>query len=108
MAVDIFSATGAGIVNVSSGIREYGSAYMVNRMKTTIEIPDALAAEARDLARAQRSTLRDFVVTGLRREVERRREVTVIDFHFPTAAGEGLVAGLPPGEAIAQSYDLPR
>lgn len=87
-------------------IREYGRRCMVSRMKTTIEIPDALAEEARDLARAQRSTLRDLVVTGLRHEVERRREVTVADFHFPTVAGEGLAIGISPREAIERSYDL--
>lgn len=65
-----------------------------------------IAEEARDLARTQRSTLRDLVVTGLRHEVERRREVTVADFHFPTVAGEGLAIGLPPREAIERSYDL--
>ncbi len=75
-------------------------------MKTTIEIPDALANEARDLARAQRSTLRDLVVAGLRNEVERRREDVIVDFHFPTATGEGLVIGLAPSDVIAHSYDL--
>lgn len=75
-------------------------------MKTTIEIPDALAQEARDLARAQRSTLRELVIAGLRHEVERRREDGIVDFHLPTATGEGLVMGLSPSDVIAHSYDL--
>lgn len=76
-------------------------------MKTTIELPDALAAEAKELARAEQSTLREFVIAGLRSEIARRRQASTVDFHFPTVGGQGLVIGLPPGEAIAASYDLP-
>lgn len=37
-------------------------------MKTTIDLPDALAAEARAVARAQGASLRELVVAGLRSE----------------------------------------
>ena len=46
---------------------------MVSSMKTTIDLPDELAAEAKELARAEGTTLRELVVDGLRFEIERRR-----------------------------------
>lgn len=76
-------------------------------MKTTIEIPDALAADARRLARDEGSTLRDLVISGLRSEIERRRARGRVDFAFPTVAGNGLRADLSPAEIIDMSYGLP-
>lgn len=76
-------------------------------MKTTIEIPDALAAEAKEVARAEHSTLRELVVAGLRAELKRRRDIPAVDFHFPTVSGQGLAPGLAPAAVIAASYDLP-
>lgn len=77
-------------------------------MKTTIEIPDALAAQAKDLAHTQGATLRELVVAGLRHEVERRQRITRVDFHLPTTPGEGMVVDVAPEHAIERSYDLPR
>ncbi len=73
-------------------------------MKTTIELPDGLAEEAKALARAQHTTLRDLVVTGLQQEIRRRttRE-TRRDFTFPTAGGTGLL--VEPADAIRVAYD---
>lgn len=76
-------------------------------MKTTIDIPDALAQAAKDVARDQGSTLRDLVVTGLRHEVERRSTPAKVDFVFPAVDGHGLVLDVPPTEVIAASYGLP-
>ena len=76
-------------------------------MKTTIDLPDALANEAKRFAATQHTTLRDLVVSGLRAELARRQERPAADFHFPTVDGHGLSAGLTPAEAIARSYDLP-
>lgn len=76
-------------------------------MKTTIEIPDALAHQAKELARREGATLRDLVLSGLRGELARRASSPTIDFHFPTAGGEGLVAGLTSQEALDRSYGLP-
>ncbi|KRF12648.1 MULTISPECIES: type II toxin-antitoxin system VapB family antitoxin [unclassified Nocardioides] len=77
-------------------------------MKTTIEIPDELAAEAKALSRTQRTTLRELIVAGLRAELQRRSESGPrVDFVFPTVKGEGLLAGITPADAIARSYDLP-
>ncbi|GAA1798123.1 hypothetical protein GCM10009811_22700 [Nostocoides veronense] len=75
-------------------------------MKTTIDLPDALASDAKALARAEGSTLRDLVVSGLRHEIQRRTTVVPIDFAFPTFAGDGLVVDLAPEDAIARSYGM--
>lgn len=82
---------------------------MVNRMKTTIDLPDALASEARELARRQGASLRELVIAGLRSEVDRRRTSASpkVDFVFPTAAGEGLRPGIDPTRLTELAYDLP-
>lgn len=76
-------------------------------MKTTIEIPDALASEAREVARHEGSTLRDPVVTGLRAEIDRLRSEVVVDLVFPKFSGHGLLVDLSPTAAIARSSGLP-
>lgn len=76
-------------------------------MKTTIEIPDDLAAEAKRVARDGGGTLRELVLAGLRLEIERRTARPRIDFSYPTQGGNGLVADLTPARAIERSYDLP-
>ena len=74
-------------------------------MKTTIDIPDALAEQARRLVRAEGTTLRDLVVSGLRTEIERRTGGGApVDFVFPTVGGNGLVVDLTPLDAIDRSY----
>lgn len=74
-------------------------------MKTTIELPDELAREARELALEQRTTLKDLVVEGLRSEVERRREsIEHVDFVFPTYGGGWLRDDLTLSEAIIEAY----
>jgi hypothetical protein len=77
-------------------------------MKTTIELPDALASEAKALAHRSGTTLRDLVVSGLRRELAERQDAPRVDFTFPTATGTGLVADLEPGHVISRSYGLPQ
>lgn len=76
-------------------------------MKTTIEVPDALAEAAKQLAHEQGTTLRDLVVTGLRREVGRRSTMPTVDFVFPSVDGEGLAVEWSPAQVIAASYGLP-
>ena len=46
---------------------------MVTHMKTTIEIPDPLLAEARRVAESEGRTLRALVEEGLRRALKERR-----------------------------------
>ena len=84
----------------SGAIPEYGARDTVNRMKTTIDIPDALAQDAKRLVRESGVTLRDLVVTGLRAEVQRRRRAPRTDFVFPTTGGHG------PGARPAPRHDL--
>lgn len=76
-------------------------------MKTTIELPDALACAAKKFAREQGTTLRDLVVEGLRAEVERRSSVHRVDFQFRTVAGEGLRVNVEPRRLTDLAYDLP-
>jgi hypothetical protein len=77
-------------------------------MKTTIELPDALASEAKELARAQGVTLRELVVVGLRREIERRAtRRSQVDFDFPVVEGR-LQAGVDPHDLLSYAYDFPR
>lgn len=75
-------------------------------MKTTIELPDELASAAKQLAHDQHLSLRELVVSGLRSEIERRRELPTADFHFPTFAGQGLAVDLEPDEVLERSYGL--
>jgi predicted O-methyltransferase YrrM len=78
---------------------------MVNRMKTTIEVPDALAKRAKQVAAEQGTTLRELVVQGLRREVERRSQAQAIDFVFPTAGGRGLRVEVDPARLTDLAYE---
>ena len=77
-------------------------------MKTTIELPDALAREAKALAHEQGVTLRELVVDGLRSELERRGNASVrVDFQFPTYGGDGLRPGIDWADAVELSYEDP-
>jgi hypothetical protein len=76
-------------------------------MKTTIDLPDALAKEARDLAREQGVSLRELVVDGLRRELTRRTTTRPeeVEFHFPTFRGDGLQPGVEWADLVEMSYE---
>lgn len=76
-------------------------------MKTTIELPDGLAQEAKTMAIDTGTTLRDLVVAGLRSELSRRRSLPRVDFAFPTQGGDGMTAELTPSDAIDRGYGLP-
>ena len=77
-------------------------------MKTTIELPDALAREAKQLARQRRLSLRELVTEGLRLEVARlRSEESGAEFRFRTVGGAGLRPGVDPASLTARAYDLP-
>ena len=79
---------------------------MVARTKTTIELPDAPALEAKTVAHQQGVTLRELVVEGLRTEIERRTQTTArVDFHFPTHGGDGLRPGVEWADLVALSYN---
>ncbi len=46
---------------------------MVSNMKTTVELPDALLAEARALAASSGLTLRELIEEGLRHSLQKRK-----------------------------------
>jgi hypothetical protein len=86
----------------------YGCADKVTRMKTTIELPDALAEQARIIARQQNVTLRELVTEGLRAEIERRsvpRQAR--PFRFRSVGGQGLHEDVAPQSLTRLAYDLP-
>lgn len=75
-------------------------------MKTTIELPDSLAAAAREVARAQGTTLREVIEAGLRAELDRRSQpAPARPFRFRTVGGHGLQAGIDPRDLREHAYD---
>lgn len=64
---------------------------MVLHMKTTIDIADALLIEAKRVAAAEGTTVRELVEDGLRRSLaERRRRRRPFRVRPVTAGGDGL------------------
>ena len=63
-------------------------------MKTTIDIADALLAEAKRIARREQTTLRELVELGLRRVVEERRRRRPFRLRKASFAGSGVQAQL--------------
>jgi hypothetical protein len=59
-------------------------------VKTTIEIPDVLLQEARELAAQQRTTLRELVVEGLRRLMQARKHRGGFKLRRASFRGQGL------------------
>ena len=78
-------------------------------MKTTIELPDDLVRQVRDVARESGVTMRELVVEGLRSELARRTTPGPrVDFVFTAVEGQGLADDVAAGEAIAASYESRR
>ena len=71
----------------------------MNPMKISINTPDSLAKQVRDLAHREHTTLRSLVIQGLRRILEERSK-TLAQYELADhSCGEGgLVAGLRPGD----------
>lgn len=59
-------------------------------MKTTIELPDALLQQARELARKEGTTLRRLLEEGLQRSLEARQREKPGPIEFPVYGGSGL------------------
>ena len=74
-------------------------------MKTTIDIPDALAAEARSVARDTGTTLRDLMISGLRSEIERRSTRPQGEFRLHVMGGNGLRVGVDPSRLTELAYE---
>jgi plasmid stabilization system protein ParE len=63
---------------------------MVTHMKTTIEISDALAKEAKAVARRERTTLRALIEAGLRQLLRGRRRRESFELRDASFRGRGL------------------
>ena len=63
---------------------------MVNRMKTTVQIPDSLFEEARKVAHRDRTTLKALVEEGLRRIISERKRRNTFRLRKATFKGKGL------------------
>lgn len=74
-------------------------------MKTTIELPDALATEARSVARDTGTTLRELMISGLRSEIERRSGPPRERFTLHVIGGNGLRAGVDPARLTELAYE---
>lgn len=79
---------------------------MVSRMKTTVDLPDALAKQAKAFARKHDLTLRELLTEGLRAELDRLSAPSRSqDFHFTTVGGAGLRPGVTPESLAELAYD---
>lgn len=63
---------------------------MGTHMKTTVELGDALLAEARQVAAAEGTTLRALLEEGLRAALHRRHQPRAFQLRDAAFAGEGL------------------
>jgi len=59
-------------------------------MKTTVEIPDPLAEEARAVALRDKTTLRELIQTGLRLVLRERRRKASFRLRDASFRGQGL------------------
>lgn len=63
-------------------------------MKTTVEIPNALLAEARKLAAREGTTVRALIEQGLRRIIGERKRAGAFRLRKVTFKGDGLQPGV--------------
>jgi hypothetical protein len=59
-------------------------------MKTTVEIADSLAREARELAARENTTLRELIEAGLRAVLKERRKRAAFRLRDASQGGRGL------------------
>jgi hypothetical protein len=64
-------------------------------MKTTIEVADALLERARSVAQREKTTLRELVEAGLRRELKERQHRAPFRLRDGSFEGKGLQPGVP-------------
>ena len=81
---------------------------MVTHMKTTIEIADALLAEAREVAGREKTTVRALVEAGLRKALsERRQRRKPFKLRLVTSGGGSLTPGTSAELPRDLTYDIP-
>jgi len=81
---------------------------MVTHMKTTIEIADALLAEAREVAAKEKTTVRALVEDGLRKALfERHQRRKPFKLKLVTEGGGGLAPGVAADLPRHLAYDIP-
>ena len=78
---------------------------MASHMKTTIQIPDSLFEEARQLAEREQTTLKALVEQGLRRTLAERKRRSAFNLRKATFKGKGLQAEVA-GASWEQLRDL--
>ena len=64
-------------------------------MKTTVDIPDALLAEAKKVAARDHTTIRALIERGLRSALAERQGAREFRLRKATFTGEGLQPGVP-------------
>jgi len=65
-------------------------------VKTTVNLPAALAQAAKRAAREDGLTFRQFLEAGLRRELAARKKVDAYRYERHTFRGEGVQPGIDP------------
>jgi hypothetical protein len=68
----------------------------MGRVKTTVEISDALLDEAKRVASRESSTLRELIEEGLRRSIDERRKRKSFRLRRASYRGRGLQPGVTP------------
>lgn len=74
-------------------------------MKTTVELPDSLAQEARSIAQAQGTTLRALMLAGLRGELDRRTGPAPAKFRLHVIDGNGMRSDVDPAQLTELAYE---
>jgi len=67
---------------------------MLTHIRTTIDIPDALLARARERAHAEGRTLRSVMTEALRSALEEPPAGRAGEFELPAYGGSGLAPGV--------------
>jgi hypothetical protein len=67
---------------------------MLRHMRTSIDMPDALLAKVRQVARRRGTTLRELVIEGLHAVLERQARAPRFRLRDASFGKDGLVEGL--------------
>jgi hypothetical protein len=66
-------------------------------MKTTVDIPDSLLEDAKQVAARERTTIKALIVEGLRRMLQDRKRPAPFRLRKATFKGQGLQPGVSDG-----------